>query len=687
MSELAWNWLALPYVVCGAALIALVLVVAMIRGDRVIRLGMMGAAISTLPWAMCSAMTCCTRDPEVAMRLLRLGNGPIVFIGPNLMLVMLGVSGQLERHRWIPRVAGLLAMVLMGLCWGTAWIVPGVHLLSSGVFYISAGPLTWLHISQLGIWLAVGMVIARRTSTQQDRRRLTHLLLAILVCSAIGGGDLLLVYDVWGAYPFAWVPCLVACGVALYLSVRTALLRPQGFDRRVMYEVIAFATGAILVAYLAVVVDHAAPLAYAVGGALIWVATLAIAWAVGRREVVPVTDDQRVAQLADLDSEHALVAALAALWQQRVNVTLTAVWRIDGTQVDGPGTWTLAPDVAGWLSEYGEPLAAGDLATMRLGSMRVEIEAACRASLLVPLIDRGTLVGVVEAELRGALRESERGVIAEAARAAARALTYIAMARDATREGETAREVEVAAAMRQQAAASRDDDIGRWSVGAEYRAAPRTTGAGWSVSLLADGRLAVLVTEAQVQGLPAALASATLVGAFAAATSGTTDLDELLRHLQASSEGAKSAGESVAAFLAILDHERGVIDWACAGHPGAYVVGPVPYDVELAQGSVTGPRPIPIALGGGDAGAGASLAIATRGSTPLPPASLVLIASSGLRGDDVGAWTKALRDLAPTGPRLGAQLVDLAAQRELVEDLLAVVVRLRPLRSSLIQIE
>ena len=686
MSELAWNWLAIPYLACAVALVAVILVVALVRGDRVMRMGMLGAAISALPWAVCSAMTCCTRDPEIATRLLRLGNASVSFIGPNLMLVMLGVSGQLERHRWIPRIAGLVAVALLGICWGTPWVVPSAHLLSSGVYYISAGPLTWLHISQLGIWLAIGMVIARRTSPVQDRRRLTQLLLAILICGAIGGGDLLLVYDVWGAYPFAWVPCLVACGLGIYLSLRTELLRPQGFDRRVMYEVVAFAGGALLVAYLAIVVDGATPLAYAVGSAVIWVVTLAIGWAFARRRVARVTDDQRVAQLADLDTERAVVARLAALWQQQLAVKLTAIWRIDGTQVDGPGTWTLAPEVASWLSEHGEPLVAGDLATMRLGSMRADLEAACRASLLVPLIDRGALVGVVEAELRGTLRESERGLVAESARAVARALTYIGMARDAAREGETAREVEVAAAMRQQASASRDDDIGRWSVGAEYRAAPRTTGAGWSVSLLADGRLAVLVTEAQVQGLPAALASAALVGAFAAATSGTTELDELLRHLQASSEGAKSAGESVAAFLAILDHERGVIDWACAGHPGAYVIADIPYDVELAQGSLSGPRPVPLALGGGDAGAGSSLAIATRGTTPLPPHALVLIASSGLRGDDVGAWTSALRDLVPTGPKLGVQLVERAARRELVEDLLAVVVRLRPQRSSLIQI-
>ena len=567
MSELAWNWLAAPYVASALVLTGLVLVVALQRGDQVMRMGLLGASIATLPWAVCSAMACCTTDPAVATRLLRLGNAPVAFIGPNLMLVLLGVSGQLERNRWLPRVAGILAVVQLGICWGTTWIVPEVHVLSSGIYYISAGPLTLLHYSQLGVWLAIGLVIARRTSPKSERRRQTKLLLLILTCGGVATSDLFIVYGVWNLFPVAWLPTLVAAGTGLYLALRTDLLRPQGFDRRVLYEVIAFGLGAVAFSYLAIVIDGAAPLAYAVGGALIWVAALAIAWGVGRRRVIRASDDQRIVQLADLDDEHVLVTRLAALWKAQAGVTRVAMWRIDGARVDGAGTWTLAPDVASWLSTYGEPLVAADLATMRLGAQRVEIEAACRASLLVPLIDRGALVGVVEADLPGVLRESERGLIGESARAAARALTYVAMARDAAREGETTREVEVAAAMRQQASASRDDDIGRWSVGAEYRAAPRTTGAGWSVSLLDDGRLALLVTEAQVQGLPAALASSALVGAFAAATSGTTELDELLQHLRASSEGAKSAGESVGAFLAILDHDRGVIDWACAGHP------------------------------------------------------------------------------------------------------------------------
>ena len=71
----------------------------------------------------CSALAACTQDPAVATRLLRLGLGPVALIGPCLMLVLLGFSGQLERHRWLANLAGSFGAVMVGLCWGTDWIV------------------------------------------------------------------------------------------------------------------------------------------------------------------------------------------------------------------------------------------------------------------------------------------------------------------------------------------------------------------------------------------------------------------------------------------------------------------------------------------------------------------------------------------------------------------------------------
>ena len=84
------------------------------------------------------------------------------------MLVLLGVSGQLERYRWLARVAGADRRCASSCLLDDAWIVPGVQRLASGMFYISAGPLTGVHISQLVVWLGIG---ARDRAAIEPARR------------------------------------------------------------------------------------------------------------------------------------------------------------------------------------------------------------------------------------------------------------------------------------------------------------------------------------------------------------------------------------------------------------------------------------------------------------------------------------------------------------------------------------
>jgi Stage II sporulation protein E (SpoIIE) len=701
--DLRWSWLCLPYAVCAGALVAIGVVAALIRGDRVMRLGVIGAATTALPWAICSSLATCTDDPEVAVRLLRLGSGPVALIGPNFLLVLLGISGRLERHRWVASVAGIVGAVLLGLCWGTDLTVPGVHRLSSGVFYVSAGPLTDFHISQLAMWLAVGLVIARRSMMRGELRSMMRILLAALVLAAVGSTDMLLVHGVVGVYPIAWLPATIACGITLHLELRTDLLRSRGFDRRVLFELVGFLAAAVLVGALAFALQGAAPVAVAAIGSAVWMAVTAIMWGLGRRRRPPRVFGERalegfVATLTDIDDDKPIAAGLTALWQQ-VSISVRAMWRVERperaergdrserveraavsepaglTEITTRAVGALDRDVAAWLVAHAEPLAAADLATMRLGSVRPALEAAVAArgaTLFVPLIDRGALVGLVEADHVRALREAERGLVAESARAAARALTYVHLARIAAQEGANAREVEVAEAMRLQASASRDDELGPWVVAAEYRSAARTTGAAWSASLLGDGRLALLVTEGQAHGVVAAFATAALTGAFVAATSapGSGTLDQLVATLGASAEGVLRGGEPLAAFVAILDVDAGTMAWSCAGHPGALVVTP------------GAPESSAISLGGGGARLGEPRGVTMRGVAPMGPDRMLVVASSGVRGgargDDSTAWRGVVREHAAAGPRLAALLVEAAANRgQPSEDLLAVVIRQR----------
>lgn len=683
MSELRWNWLAAPYVACVLTLLACALVAALVRGDRVMRLGVIGAALTTLPWAMCTALSICAEDRETALRLLRIGSGPVALIGPNLLLVLLGVSGQLERHRWLARIAGLIGVGMLAVCWATDLVIPDVQLLRVGIFYTTAGPLTDLHWSQLLIWMGVGMWVMRRSSTSGEKRRISRLLIALLALGAVGSIDTLLIHGWWDFYPVAWLSALAGCLIALYLVLYTDLLRPQGFDRYVLNEVFAFVIASILVGGFAWLLKGAAPLAMAVVASTVWVMALGAVWVLAQQPLVRVAGsvalDKFVAALADVDDERVIVQRLVALWQPK-GIELRAAWRVDGGElvdIIAGARWPLDKRVAAWLVEHGQAIAPSDLATMRLGDLRPKLEAlagAHGATLLVPLVDRGELVGLVEADHNDALREDERALVAESARAIARALTYAGLARSAAKERATAREVEVAEAMRLQAVASRDDELGRWTVAAEYRSAPRTTGAGWAAALLADGRLALMVTETQADGVPAALATAALTGAFHAATIGESpvELEDLLKSLEATDEGIVRGGEAIRAFVAILDADTQRLAWACAGHRGGFTVGPVADLSAFPMGSMSGPRPKPEELGN-----------APRGESALPYDHLLVVASRAVRGEDEDRWRASLVDQATAGPRLAQVLVDQAQKRgDLHEDFLAVVVRQRPDRTS-----
>jgi hypothetical protein len=160
----------------------------------------------------------------------------------------------------------------------------------------------------------------------------------------------------------------------------------------------------------------------------------------------------------------------------------------------------------------------------------------------------------------------------------------------------------------------------------------------------------------------AALATAALTGAFAAATAGTAPvtLDRLISTMRASSEGVLRSGQPVAAFLAILDAQK--IEWACAAHPGACIIGPAQETIMISGGPRRGPD--------------ASLTAAVRGSSPLSPDSLIVVASSGLRGSDDERWQTQLRENASGRP--ATALVEQALKDgEPTEDMLAVVVRAR----------
>jgi hypothetical protein len=686
VSHLTWSWLSLPYLVCALVLAGVAVTAAVTRGDRVLRLGAIGATVNALPWALCSMLVTFTDDPDAALHLLRLGNGPLALVGPALLLMVLGASGQLERHRWLARIAGVVGGVLLVVCWMTDLVISGVRPLASGMLYLTAGPLSGPHFWALGIWVTAGLVILWRSTTVPAERRRVRVLIALSLGVALAAtSDLLLVYDAGDWYPISAIATSALAAVALYHELATDLLRPQGLDRPALAEVIAFVVALAVVGAFAVVFEAASAVAIAGVAGVTWAVALGIVWARFRDRPAPVASDpafeELAAEVAELDAadDEEVAERLTALWRT-LGITTHRVERVASDETDRPSDFARIDHTAvAWFAVHDDALATNDLGTAILGPLRPVLEELLSRypdGLIVPLIDRGRVLALAFASHRGALREEARGLVVESARAAARGLAYLALTRSAARERETAREVEVAEAMRQQVVASRDDELGHWAVAAEYRTAPRTTGASWSATLLPDGRLAVLVAEAEAHGVPAALATSALTGAFAAATALRTDhpleLDDVLASLRASAEGVVRGGEPVAAFVAILDDDARTVAWACAGHPGGALVA-------LDR---TG-EPAVTVLGGGTSTLGASL-VTTRGTARLPAGALLVVVSTALRPVDDDAWLEALAVVAPAGRRLANVLVEQSIELAPVpaEDLLAIVVRERLERRS-----
>lgn len=593
MGDFAWSPLAVPYLVTAVAFAALGLTAALIRGDGVLRLAVIGAVSNTLPWAAASAAAACTRDPATAAHLYKLGNGPIALLGSSLALLILGAYGQTERYRRLLIVGGLIATLSLALAWATDLNISGIQTTPSGLLYPIAGPLTMIHAGQLVIWPAIALAIVRRVVVDQPPRMKPWHVIALVVLAVSGLSDVLLAYRVIGFYPLAWVPALGAVAVLMNLIVRGDLFRARGFDRDAGIELalLAAAAGAIALVVAAMTARGAHPLVVSLTAAPIAVIAGAIAVTLrsrraalrraGKDDLDLDLDLDRIDQVLERARDHAAIeSAVAAAWRPAGLVDVR-LWRIDGGVLRaGDDTAPIDAALRTWLVEHAALLVRGDLPTSRLGPARPQIEELarrCGPDVVLPLIDRDQVLGVVGARLgdNRVLRDRERNAIGEIATPACRAVAYLALAREAEAAVLAARETEVADAVATQAGTRRRADLGDWRLAAAYRAAERVAGDVWTWDRTADGKLAILVADVAGRGVPAALISSALAGAFAAVIAGGRAVDPSeLADLLDRTLTELGPSRQAAAFIAVCDHADGVVDWLSAGHRGGCVIRP-----------------------------------------------------------------------------------------------------------------
>lgn len=708
MGELAFSPLSVPYLAAAIALAALGVVTVVVRGDTLIRLAMLLLVAVTLPWALSYALVGSTRDPALAERLFRVGLAPVSMTGPGLMLLVLAVSGRVDAHRWLLAGAFGVALTTAVLCWATELMVGGTFETASGLLFVTPGPLQLIHVLQIPAWGAVGVALSRRAMSfdRNHAWRIQRRQVVIIVgLSLVTLVDPLLAAGI-GWYPAAWLPAVVSSGIGIYAILRQDLFRARGVDHASVLE-LAILAGVTGLLYLVLWEGNRTwtdrPLAAAVFTAPLPMIGLVASWTmrIKRRRAERASDGATAAidtfaeEVEALSDEREVAVRLGELLVAHTQATDARVWLADdaGAMIPVVPVETTAPPipidarVRAWIVANPDPLMVAELATLRLGGLRALVEAMVarvEADVLVPLVDRDTLVGMAAGNLPRfkVLRDDERDFVRAVATTAARGMTFVGLTREAGHLAETAREVEVAEAV-QQARAVGDTVIeaSPWQVLAHYRPAARVAGDVWMTARLTEGRQLLFIGDVVGTGVPAALVSAAIGGVCEATASlrgAALEPRALLELVHKTVRGIGGGAQRVAAFAAVIDAGTRKVTFACAGHRGAYVVRPgageerVRLDVLHARGSTLGEPQAQIG----------------EGERPMSDADIVVACSDGVvevrdgRGEPWGErrLQRMMRDqVVSAGDRAARMIVAAAvahaADAPVMDDMLAVVVR------------
>jgi len=233
-----------------------------------------------------------------------------------------------------------------------------------------------------------------------------------------------------------------------------------------------------------------------------------------------------------------------------------------------------------WLLANPRPIDSGRLAELPLGGLRQPIEelvGSLGGDLVLPLVHRGQLVGLATA--RGNARRALRGPALDAVQAAqdatASALAELRLRAAEAERSQVEREVERAGRVQiEVGGGSPFEEVAGWQVERCFAAARQFSGAWWTTAALPGPRLLVGLGEVTGRGVPAALLSASAVGAVQAASRmlGTGfEPDVVLELIHRSVRQAGGGAYQMSALVAVVDARARAVSFAGAGHPFPYV--------------------------------------------------------------------------------------------------------------------
>lgn len=652
--DFVWRPIAAPYAVLSILVIGVAVTTALIRGDKVMRLGILATAASVLVWAVTFLLAAGVPDRALQVRLLTLGLGPVALVGPGALLLLLGGSGQLQHHLRLVTVAAVTSGLAMLVCWATPWMIRDVRVLPSGLVFPVGGPLLMLHNGLLIAWVLAGVWISRHgVERGRARVRVPHLV-AIAVVVASGVHDGLLSHGAIDSYPLVPVCVILAVATLWWYVWRRDVLRARGFDGGVAREMIALVAGAAVATWLVWQLGpalHPLVLAATVAATMAVASGLALWWRTAAQARGAGAPDQQVAVPLTVSSEAELEAQLVAAIGTG-DVAGARLWLLGPDERLRTPTGELGPSLdvgaRAYLARHAGPIVVGDLATVRLGDLREPLDAAvaaCGPDVLVPLCEGDQLIGAIGARRQGgrAIRARERLHLEAVGRAIARAATYLRRQRRAEVAADSAREVELAEASRAQLESRSGGEFGGHRLTVASRPASGVALEAWGWEALDERRLAFFVADVQGTGVASALLSSSLVGAFSAAALGPESSNtsvslakELHRVLRAISPSARAA-----AIVGILDTASSRLEWTNAGHRGGTLA-------RRQDGVLSAYR-----VAGDSAPLGGAAPNLATGALQLEPDQVLVIVSDG-------ALTACDRRGRPWGEaRLGAALAKL----------------------------
>jgi serine phosphatase RsbU (regulator of sigma subunit) len=602
VSEFVFRPLAIPFLCLAAGVLAMVIVVMLRRGDLPIRAGFISTGILGFTWSVGAAVVLCSTREPLAELFTRICAGAAAFVGPAMLLLFVALCGILTQLRRLLYGFGALAALVCVATWTTDLVITGMWQTAWGFWMPQAGVLFPLYFGVMALPVVVGAVLVHRIRHEHRHQPYRRYLTVAVAAMLLSFSDVLLYYRI-GVYPFSVVPALVVVGFTLWSLFRSDLLyaRDRGLDWGAMWE-LGLIT--LLVPMVAIGVWVAAK--YDKGGGP-WLAILLIVPLYGTMQAIilivrsylgsdgkPVLDSEAELALEEFGelvkeprSEVAVGELLAELLGQHGQLAGAVLYIVQ----EGKGAWrSAAPGEPGgiaapvlierWLREQRRLVLRRELLIRRVGKLRealLEIFDRLAADVLIPLVERGKLVGVVAGKLPPDTRELDPRqlfLLRRATRTAARALIYLDLFRDAMERIEMARELEVAASSR----VTREPGEQRHlydlcEIIGYYHATRQMGGDFWTSYELDDGRVLVVMGGVAEHGMPTALVSATVAGACETAlhVRGTSvDLVELMTLLD---QAVRSVGGErrydMGCFAALF--EDGRVSFASAGHPGSWL--------------------------------------------------------------------------------------------------------------------